>query len=140
MGRKNILMGQRGKQNQIEGSVVPITGIDRPHAPNDLTPDQKAVWVAVVDSLPAEWFRPEAYEVLVQYCRHCVAARRVAKLIQRMEGMEEVDLSEYDRLLKMQEREGRALSSLATRLRITPQATTNHKAKKPAAVRKPWEM
>jgi hypothetical protein len=39
----------------------------------------------------------------------------------------------------MQEREGRALSSLATRLRITQQATLSAKAKKPTQVRKPWE-
>jgi uncharacterized protein (DUF1697 family) len=133
-------MGQRGKQSALEASVVPITGISRPDAPDTLTQEQRAVWESVVDALPAEWFRPEAYEVLVQYCRHAVAARRVAKLIQRMEGLEEVDLAEYDRLLKMQEREGRALSSLATRLRITPQSTINHKAKKPASVKKPWEQ
>jgi hypothetical protein len=93
----------------------------------------------VVDALPADWFRPEAIEVLVMYCRHAVTARRVADLIKRLEAQDEFDVQEYDRLLKMQEREGRALSSLATRLRITPQATRDSKSKKPNQVKRPWE-
>ena len=132
-------MGQRGKKNALEASVVPINGFDRPKPPSTMTDEQQAVWVKVVDALPADWFRPEAIEVLVQYCRHAVAARRVADLIKRMEAEVEFDVAEYDRLLKMQEREGRALSSLATRLRITPQATRDSKSKKPTQVKRPWE-
>jgi hypothetical protein len=46
----------------------------------------------------------------------------------------------YDRLLKMQEREGRAISSLATRMRISQQSTMTEKKRKPAlTLPKPWE-
>ena len=133
-------MGERGRKNALEASVVPIHGLDRPKPPSTLTDEQQAIWVKVVDALPADWFRPEAIEVLVMYCRHAVTARRVADLIKRMEAEVDFDVAEYDRLLKMQEREGRALSSLATRLRITPQATRDSKSKKPSQVKRPWEI
>jgi phage terminase small subunit len=132
-------MGERGRKNALEASVVPINGLDRPKPPSTLTDEQQAIWLKVVDALPADWFRPEAIEVLVMYCRHAVTARRVADLIKRMEAEVDFDVAEYDRLLKMQEREGRALSSLATRLRITPQATRDSKSKKPSQVKRPWE-
>lgn len=132
-------MGQRGKKNALEASVVPINGVDRPAPPTTLTDEQQAVWLKVVDALPADWFRPESVEVLVQYCRHAVTARRVAELIKQIESEVDFDVEKYDRLLKMQEREGRALSSLATRLRITPQATRDSKSKKPSQVKRPWE-
>jgi phage terminase small subunit len=133
-------MGERGRKNALEASVVPINGLDRPKPPSTLTDEQSVIWVKVVDALPADWFRPEAAEVLAQYCRHAITAKRVADLIKRMESEVEFDVQDYDRLLKMQEREGRALSSLATRLRITPQATRDSKSKKPNQVKRPWEI
>ena len=79
--------------------------------------------------------------MLAQYCRHVVEARRIAQLIQRMQADNEgFNVKDYDRLLKMQDREGRAISSLATRMRISQQATVRaEKARKPAQNRKPWE-
>lgn len=133
-------MGERGPKNQIETTVVPLQSVNRPKPPALLSAEQVDIWNTVVDSLPADWFRPESIEVLVQYCRHAVAARRVAELIKQAETETGFDVQEYDRLLKMQEREGRALSSLATRLRITPQSTRSPDAIKcKAAKKKPWE-
>lgn len=77
--------------------------------------------------------------MLAQYCRHVVAARRVAQLIADAEASKELDVEHYDRLLKMQEREGRAISSLATRMRISQQATYDKTRKKPSQVRQPWK-
>ncbi|MEN1729403.1 MAG: hypothetical protein AAGJ52_13285 [Pseudomonadota bacterium] len=51
-----------------------------------------------------------------------VTSRRIAELIEQTMEQEDVDLADYDRLLKMQEREARMMASLATRLRITKQA------------------
>ena len=93
-----------------------------------------------MESVAADWFQPDTYPLLVQYCRHTVAARRVASLVEHAEGGETIDVVEYDRLLKMQEREGRAMSSLAVRMRICQQATTNHRGnKEPKATKKPWQ-
>jgi hypothetical protein len=113
--------------------------VPRPDAPYDLTDEQAEEWWAVVNRLPADWFPRETHGVLAQYCRHVVTARRVAQLVAACEAEADLDLAQYDQLLKMQEREGRALSSLATRLRITQQATVSAKAQKPRMVKPTWE-
>jgi chaperone required for assembly of F1-ATPase len=134
-------MGTRGRVSAAALAVQTpeqVEKIHRPDAPYDLTDEQTEEWWAVVNRLPADWFPRETHAILSQYCRHVVAARRLAQLVAAEEAGE-LDLDRYDQLLRMQEREGRALSSLATRLRITQQATLSAKAKKPTQVRKPWE-
>ena len=126
----------------MEVAVVdPVQAIQRPDAPYDLTDEQTEEWWAVVNRMPADWFPRETHGMLAQYCRHVVEARRIAQLIQRMQADNEgFNVKDYDRLLKMQDREGRAISSLATRMRISKQATVRaEKARKPAQNRKPWE-
>jgi len=44
-----------------------------------------------------------------------------------------------DRLQKMQERETRAITSLATKMRLTQQSTRTHRGNKIES-RKPWEF
>lgn len=136
-------MGTRGRASAASLEVASpktVERVQRPDAPYDLTDEQSEEWWAVVNRLPADWFPRETHGVLAQYCRHVVAARRVAQLVAAEESAEgELDLNRYDQLLKMQEREGRALSSLATRLRITQQSTMSEKARKPTQGKKPWE-
>lgn len=136
-------MGARGKKPRGQLTAVPdpsITAVDRPAPPAELTDEQATVWMTIVNSLPAEWFRPETHELLASYCRHAIAARRVANLIEAFESEEAdaVDVEHYDRLLKMQEREGRAMSSLATRMRMSQQSTYDKKVQKPKGAKKPW--
>lgn len=134
-------MGTRGRVSAAALAVQTpeqVEKVQRPDAPYDLTDEQTEEWWAVVNRLPADWFPRETHALLSQYCRHVVAARRLAQLVAAEEAGE-LELDRYDQLLRMQEREGRALSSLATRLRITQQATLSAKAKKPTQVRKPWE-
>lgn len=135
-------MGTRGRTSAAALEVQqagPVETVARPDAPYDLTDEQSEEWWAVVNRLPADWFPRETHALLAQYCRHVVAGRRVAQLVAACEADEELDVARYDQLLKMQEREGRALSSLATRLRLTQQSTVSPKAKKPSMVKKPWE-
>lgn len=136
-------MGTRGRTSSAELSVISGGGIEtirRPEPPGDLTDEQADEWRAVVNRMSADWFPRETHGMLAQYCRHVVAARRCAQLVAEIEGSEPFDLAAYDRALKMQEREGRAISSLATRMRISQQATVSAKtARKPPQVRKPWE-
>lgn len=135
-------MGQRGKLSSAALSVVPledqIDAVPRPRAPADLSAEQAAEWAEVVNRLPADWFPRETLAMLAQYCRHVVAARRVAEIVAKIEGDEEFDLLAYDRALKMQEREGRALSSLATRMRMSQQATVRAEVARKPPVRKAW--
>ena len=134
-------MGARGRTSTAELAVVhsDVVAIERALPPDELNDEHKAEWLAVVNRLPADWFPRETHSMLAQYCRHVVSARRVANLIANLEASDDFDLDQYDKLLKMQEREGRAMSSLATRMRITQQATVNPKKTKGTQVKKPWQ-
>jgi hypothetical protein len=154
-------MGDRGRTPASELAVIGTNGIEsvrRPEPPSDLTAEQQSEWRAVVNRLPADWFPRETLPLLAQYCRHVVSAGRIAQMIQHMdEGLAamtvnathpasdegddnaEFSLDAYDKLLKMQEREGRAMSSLATRMRLTQQSTFDKERKKGKAGKKPWQ-
>lgn len=135
-------MEGRGRKSAASLSVISSNGIEaieRPRPPIELNDEQAFEWVAVVNRLPADWFGRETQGLLSQYCRHVVAARRVASLIAAAEADPECSIKDYDRLLKMQEREGRAISSLATKMRLSQQTTYDKSKKKPGQTRKPWE-
>lgn len=137
-------MATRGRKSAASMEIATVSTVEtvmRPDAPYDLTDEQSTEWWAVVNRMPADWFPRETHGMLAQYCRHVVAARRVAQLIAKAEKQKALDVEEYDRLLKMQEREGRAISSLATRMRISQQATVRaESARKPNQVEKPWDV
>ena len=136
-------MAKRGRASAASLAIAHVSEVEtisRPDAPYDLTDEQSEEWWAVVNRMPADWFPRETHGMLAQYCRHVVAARRVAQLVASCEAADNLDVEQYDRLLKMQEREGRAISSLATRMRISQQATVRaEQARKPTQVKKPWE-
>ena len=136
-------MGKRGRTSGAELSVISGNGVEtvrRPDPPSELTDEQAGEWLSVTSRLPADWFPRETHGLLAQYCRHVIAARRVSQLIQNAENTgQEFDVEDYDRLLKMQEREGRAMSSLATRMRITQQTQYDKTKKRGSQVKRPWE-
>lgn len=136
-------MAARGRKSAASMEITIPSNVEvvhRPQPPNELTPEQQDEWHAVVERMPADWFPRETHGLLVQYCRHVIAARRIAQLIAKSEKAKAFDVDMYDKLLKMQEREGRAISSLATRMRITQQATVRaESARKPEQIAAPWE-
>jgi len=121
-------MAQRGRKSAADLAIVrsnSISAISRPSPPKELTTEQANEWLQVVNRMPADWFPRETHGLLAQYCRHVVSARRVADLVESLLSGETESsdwLGDFDKLLKMQEREGRAISSLATRMRISQQA------------------
>ena len=136
-------MGARGKKSAASLSVVQpggITSVERPEPQEGLTNEQSTVWCNVVDRLPADWFPSETHDMLAQYCRHVISSRRVADLIEMLTAQEEFAAEDYDRLLKMQEREGRAISALATRMRLSQQSTYSKDRNKGTLTRKPHQM
>jgi hypothetical protein len=153
-------MQQRGRKSAADLAVVTAEGLSavrRPDPPEELTDEQAHEWRCITNRLPADWFPRETHGMLAQYCRHVIAARRVAQMIDSLESelAKEADQAEegaaraavilgavkaMDRLLKMQEREGRAISSLATRMRISQQATLDREKRKPNKPEKrPWD-
>ncbi len=143
-----LTMGARGRKtagdHQAETAKAKV--LDEkgpPKPPKDLTDDQAAEWRAIVDVMPNDWFGPETYPLLAQYCRHITGARAIAGLLVSVERADEVDIREYDRLLRMRERESKVLSTLATKMRITHQSRYDDKAahRKHANNKpRPWEI
>jgi hypothetical protein len=115
-------MRKRGRKSSAELSTVTISvEARRPSPPAELTDKQAQIWHDIVDTVPGGWFRPSEEPLLVAYCRHVVSAHSVSKKIDAF-NFESGELKVLDRLLRMRERETRALSSLATRMRFTQQA------------------
>lgn len=137
-------MAKRGRPSaaslELHQATGPVETIQRPDAPYDLTDEQADEWWAVVNSMPADWFTRETHALLADYCRHVVKSRRVAQLVADAEKSDELDVGLLDKLYKMAERESRAIGSLAVRMRISQQSTTNHRGNRSSkAIKKPWD-
>lgn len=134
-------MGVRGRQSGAALAIVSsVTSIARPEPPSELNDEQAEEWRAVVGRMPADWFGRETHGMLAQYCRRVVTSRRVAELIQKAEEADTFDLKEYDLLLKMQDRESGAISSLATRMRISQHSNYDKKKSRASSTgKRPWE-
>ena len=115
-----------------------ITTINRPEPVRGLTDDQADEWQAIVDRMPAEWFPRETHALLAQFCRHVTSAQHINRLIQNLISSDDFTLEAFDQLLRMQEREGRAMSSLATRMRITQQARYSRNKRTGPMLPRPW--
>ena len=131
-------MKNRGRPSANALSIVPTTleVIDRPAPPHGFGDEHAAHWNAIVNGHPPDWFEAGALPVLAQLCRHIVIGNRLAEMI---EWTEEAD--EMLPLLKEQRAESDIVRRLATSLRITPQALTNHRGnKKSSSTNKPWAL
>lgn len=144
---------KRGKKSAADLSTVAVSERFRapPEPPKGLSARHAEVWRETTRRLPGDWFKDHHLRLLRQYCRHVVAADRVASLISQIEAGETLELVDYDRMLKMQERESRIVQALATAMRITHQSLDKKvaasKAHKPGWIppefdgkeAKPWE-
>jgi hypothetical protein len=111
-------MTKRGRKSGASLAIRPVTPIEtapRPAPPEQLSDEGAAEWREIVDRLPADWFTRETHALLVQYCRHIIAARRVSQLIAVLEEDEKLDFKAYHDALKAQQRESGILASLATK-------------------------
>jgi hypothetical protein len=133
-------MAKRGRRSMAELAVNPVSleVVQRPDSPYDLTDEESVEWWAIVARLPADWFGRETHGLLTNYCRHVISARRISQLIVTVEKAEHFDLDQYDQLLRMRERESRAASSLATRMRMTQQTVHHRTRDKPVLPPAPW--
>jgi hypothetical protein len=146
-------MAKRGRASSAELIVAKtidtsLIGVSqRLPAPKHLTDAELSVWLEVVNDQPASSFTPTHAPLLEMYCRHVVNARKISDEVLSFDIAWIADddgLKRYDRLLAMAERESRAASSLATRLRITRQSidqqTVARTIKNDTKAKKPWEF
>ena len=142
-------MAQRGRKSAASIAVraAPTLSDSRLPAPLHMSDAEQAVWVDVVNDQPASAFSPTHGPLLEMYRRHVVLSRVLADEILNFDRAWLADddgLKRYDRLLAMHERESRAASSAATRLRITRQAidqqTVARSIINAPKAKKPWEI
>lgn len=125
--------------------VTPELG--RPKPPAELTAAEAALWDAVVSTKAAEWFTRDTFPLLIAYCRAKVGADIVAGQIEKFqpEWLDTEDgLKRYDLLLRMQDRQGKLLATLATKMRLAQQSRygaqgANSHVKRQGKENTPWE-
>ncbi|MGR3749577.1 hypothetical protein [Paracoccus sp. (in: a-proteobacteria)] len=137
------------KQSALEKSIKAVgTAVSVPEPPYHLNEEQAAEWRRVVYRMPADWFPPEVQPFLAQFCCHMVTANWLSNLISDLEANECVDpldplpIKQLDLMCKMRDREVRAATTIATKLRFTTQSLRSPDAKKPAVIdgNRPWEL
>ena len=129
-------MGTRGRKSADELTAVVAFLPARPDPPPDLCEAEAIEWREIVHRLPADWFPRETHGLLAQYCRHVVASRRVAALI---EAADDDDVPALARLMRMQALQSGAIAALATKMRMAQSATIDRRRAKAPAGQKPWE-
>ena len=138
-------MGKRGRKSAAELAVASVVEIQpRPVAPSELTDEEAREWEGIVARLPGDWFTRETRPLLVQYCRHIVAVRRVAQLVHEEEQSDDFNVAYWDRLLRTQERQTAPLGVAGDQAAVTLQSRYGPRAADTAARRggtgpKPWE-
>lgn len=141
-------MEKRGRVSAAALSVVAGTDIDgRPNAPADLTEFQAEVWNRTVANEAADVFKTAALQQLLkEYCRHVETADRLSRQVDRYTADgSNYELSEIDTLLRMRDRETKALADKATKLRLTNQSRYTPGAagtanKNQGGKLKPWQQ
>jgi hypothetical protein len=142
-------MGERGPKSAASLSVASINDareVQRLAPPLHLSEAERSLWLRVVGDQAPGAFTVTHEPLLELYVRHVTQARLLADEIanfQREWLADDDGLKRFDRMLAMAEREGRAASSLATRLRITRQAidpkTAARLEAKGRVSRRPWD-
>ncbi|MBK7520113.1 MAG: hypothetical protein IPI75_08205 [Gammaproteobacteria bacterium] len=141
-------MKQRGRKS-VDAliTLAQVRAEKRAEPPADLTPHQAALWRSVVSTKPGEWFRPDTYQILAAFCRHCSTAAVIDQEIDRFDPAwlrEDGGLEQFRKLAEMRERQTRAIVSLARSMRLTQQArihpvTAGRTGNLDPERRKPWE-
>ena len=108
---------KRGRQSEAERAVIPIAPLaPRLQPPNDLGPEERALFVKLVGSSPSGHFIETDQPLLTAYViAICLSRRAAAKL------------AEDPSLATVWERSTRMLATLATRLRLAPQSRVDPK-------------
>jgi len=125
-------------------SVVPLKALTRIEPPADLTPEELALWTAVTESKPVEWFGEDSAPLLTEYVRAKVMCDRLDLQVKAaIAGAGEPETAGLIKsYLDMRDKESKRLLSIGTKLRLTqqsrytPQAAAT--ATKKAGGERPW--
>lgn len=129
-------MRTRGRLSLVAVNTNPIEAGERLPPPEYLTKEEAQEWVAVVNTMPPHHFMRGNQGLLEQYCHHMIAARRIAKLIEKTR-----DTPSLLRLYKRQQAESSVIRILLRSMRLTQQAVKRPESVKHPKGRsaKPWD-
>jgi P27 family predicted phage terminase small subunit len=137
-------MAKRGRQSLGDLSVVKLTGC-RVVAPDFLTDEQKAEWDSIVNSLPADYFRPGDIPLLASFCAASALYKNALKMIQAEGIVLETDGGrKYAHPAKdILTSQASAMAQMAVKLRLCPSARYTEKSAQTktasAGGSRPWE-
>lgn len=138
----------RGRKSAEAQVVIQGSFGLRPEPPADLSLSAAEIWRRTVASEAGDFFRTAALQsMLADYCRHSETADVLTSQIDAFDAewlSTDDGLKRYDMLTKLRERETRAASDRATKLRLTNQSrytprAAEFAARKQSAESKPWQ-
>lgn len=141
-------MAQPGRKSAASLSVVVTGVIPRIAPPNELTDAQRGLWLATVNSKPAEWFGDEHVPMLVELVRHVSTADMLTTEIEAFKPEMFADPDAFKQLKTltfMRAREAQVINTLMRSMRLTQQSVYNAKrastlGDKVGGKRKPWQL
>jgi len=132
-------MKQRGRKSAAYlAADIDAKGIARVGAPPMLSDAERAVWMATVNSKPADWFGLEHVPLLVDYVRHICKADVIDAQIKAFEPewlAADDGLKRYGKLIDLAVKTSAAIKALATSMRLTQQ--TIYRADKAGLTKRP---
>jgi hypothetical protein len=128
----------RGRKSAAELAVVPMSAVQRPEPPEELSAEEAEVWRLTVEGMRADWFGVETHPLLRCYCTQAATAELLARALRTTHMGDK----SYGRLLALHRGASKIMFSLATKLRITPQSNrmSSRDGRDPTGGHpKPWE-
>src|SRR4051812_35755237 len=112
-----------------EPSLSPNLPGTQPEPPEELSAEERVEWCKFTSRMPPDWFPAETWPMLAQLCRHICQARWLGECLQEIRAMtcakdlvtNEDALKRLMSLQSLHDREGRAMTALMVRLRLTSQ-------------------
>ena len=137
-------MGARGKKSSVELGVVSWLSGARLSVPAHLDEAEAAEWRGIVNSLPADYFRPGDVPLLAEFC----IASAMSKWCNATLKAEGAVISDDRRTwahpaVSIQQMQRSAMAQLAVKLRLCPSARYTEKSAATktasAGAQRPWE-
>ena len=138
-------MGSRGRRSEADLAVVVVDSAERRPPPDTLSQAEAGIWGSIMESLPADWFRPSDWPILAAYCQTAVQYEQATTELRGEPLTLTADNGRIYRhpLLAIQHTAALRLAALAVKLRLCPssrmrQDATGAKGKmQPGS--KPWQ-
>lgn len=114
------------KPQPADVSVPPTIPGTQPEPLEELNEEERKEWYKFTNRMPPDWFPPETWPMLAQLCRHICQGRWVGQCLQEVRAglLDFTDDDALERLCRLQalhDREGRAMTAMMVRLRLTSQ-------------------